>query len=61
MFGVKGAVDFVMQKQIGMEIDKLPNRIGEYLIKPYTLFGKKTFADGAKKLVDVKVDAGVYT
>jgi len=61
MFGVKGAVDFVMQKQIGMETDKLPLRIGEYIIKPYTLFGKKTFADGAKKLLDVKVDTTSYT
>jgi hypothetical protein len=61
MFGVRGAVDFVMQKQIGMEVDKLQLRIGEYIIKPYTLFGRKTFVDGAKKLIDVKVDTTSYT
>ncbi len=61
MFGVKGAVDMVLQRNIGLDIDKAENRIEEYKIKPFVLFGKKTFADGAKKLVDVKVDTTSYT
>lgn len=60
MFGVKGAVDFVIQKQPSVQIEKAENRLGHKII-PYTLFGKKTFADGAKKLLDVKVDTTLYT
>jgi hypothetical protein len=60
MFGVKGAVDFVIQKQPGIQIEKAENRLG-YKVIPYTLFGRKTFADGAKKLLNVKVDTTQYT
>lgn len=60
MFGVKGAVDFVIQKQPSIQIEKAENRLG-YKVIPYTLFGKKTFADGAKKLLDVKVDTTSLT
>lgn len=61
LFGEKGAIDFVIQKQPNIEVDKAENRIGEYKIKPYTLFGLKTFADGAKRLTNVKVDTTSYT
>jgi hypothetical protein len=60
MFGRKGAVDFVIQRYPKIEIDRAENRIEEYKIKPYTLFGKKTFTDGARKLVNVKVDTTSY-
>jgi len=60
MFGVKGAVDFVIQKQPSIQIEKAEDRLG-YKVIPYTLFGKKTFADGAKKLLNVKVDTTLYT
>jgi hypothetical protein len=60
MFGAKGAVDFVIQKQPTVQIEKAEARLG-YKVIPYTLFGKKTFADGAKKLIDVKVDTTLYT
>jgi hypothetical protein len=56
MFGVKGAVDIVISKAPQIQVDKLEKRIAEWAVKPYTLFGKKTFTDGAKKLVNVKVD-----
>lgn len=61
LFGIKGAIDFVIQKQPTIDIDKAENRIAEYKIKPYTLFGLKTFADGAKKLCNVKVDTTANT
>lgn len=61
LFGEKGAIDFVIQKQPTVDIDKAENRIGEWKIKPYTLFGLKTFADGVKRLVDVKVDTTANT
>lgn len=60
MFGRKGAVDFVIQRYPKIQIDAAESRIEEWKIKPYTLFGKKTFADGARKLVNVKVDTTSY-
>jgi hypothetical protein len=60
MFGRKGAVDFVIQRYPKIQIDAAENRIEEWKIKPYTLFGKKTFQDGARKLVNVKVDTTSY-
>lgn len=61
LFTKKGAVDFVIQKYPGIQIDAAESRIGEWKIKPFTLFGKKTFSDGAKKMVNVKVDTTSYT
>lgn len=60
MFGEKGAVDFVIQKQPTVQIEKAENRLG-FKVIPHTLFGKKTFQDGAKKLVNVKVNTVLYT
>jgi len=61
MFGVKGAVDFVVQKDIQLDIDKDPDAIKVFKIKPFMMYGKKTFADGAKKLVNVKVNTTTIT
>ena len=60
MFGKKGSVDFVIQRYPKIQVDPAENRIEEFKVKPYTLFGKKTFADGARKLVNVKVDTTSY-
>jgi hypothetical protein len=60
MFGKKGSVDFVIQRYPKIQVDSAENRIEEFKIKPYTLFGKKTFSDGARKLVNVKVDTTSY-
>lgn len=60
MFGEKGAVDFVIQKAPTVQVEKAEARLG-YKVIPHTLFGKKTFLDGAKKLVDVKVNTVSYT
>lgn len=61
LFTKKGAIDMVVQRYPKIQIDADPDRIEEYIIKPYTLFGKKTFSNGAKKMVDVKVDTTIYT
>jgi len=61
LFTKKGAVDFVIQRYPKIQVDSAEDRIEEYKIKPYTLFGLKTFSDGAKKMVDVKVDTTNYT
>ncbi len=60
MFGEKGAVDLVIQKQPTVQIEKAEARLG-FKVIPHTLFGKKTFLDGAKKLVNVKVNTVSYT
>lgn len=60
MFGAKGAVDMVIQAQPTVQVQKAEDKLG-YKVIPYTLFGKKTFADGAIKLVDVKVNTVSYT
>jgi hypothetical protein len=60
MFGQKGAVDFVVQRAPKIQIDPDPDRIEEWIIKPYSLFGRKTYSDGARKLVNVKVDTTSY-
>lgn len=56
MFGLKGAVDLVLSKSPQIQVDRLEKRIEEWAIKPYTFFGRKTFTDGARKLVNAKVD-----
>lgn len=61
LFTKKGAVDMIVQRYPKIQIDSDPDRIEESIIKPYTLFGKKTFADGAKKMVNVKVETTSYT
>jgi hypothetical protein len=56
MFGQKGAIDMVMQKEVGVEISDIPKQFGKY-IKPRALYGLKTFTEGADALVDVRVDS----
>lgn len=59
LFGKKGAIDLVIQKRPSIEIKDVPDKLGKNVI-PYMLYGKKTFVEGAKKLVDIRVraDAG---
>lgn len=59
MFGRKGAIDLVIQKRPNIEIKEVPDKLGKNVI-PWTLYGLKTFAEGARALVDVRVraDAG---
>ena len=61
LFTKKGAVDFVIQRYPKIQIDLAESRIEEWKIKPYTLFGQKTFSDGAKKMINVKIDTTTYT
>lgn len=59
LFGKKGAIDLVIQAKPKIEIKEVPDKLGKNVL-PYTLYGKKTFIEGARALVDVKVraDAG---
>ena len=60
MFGQKGAVDMVVQAKPQVKVDSIPLQIGNY-VKPWVLYGKKTFVEGAQALVDVKVSTSSWT
>lgn len=54
VFGRKGATDVVVQKYPNLEIKDVQDKIGKNMV-PWTLYGLKTFSEGKKQLVDVKV------
>lgn len=56
LFGRKGAIDLVIQKQPNVEVKEVPDKLGKNVL-PYTLYGFKTFTEGKKELVDVNVRA----
>jgi len=55
MFGVKGAVDIVIQKEPGVEFKEVQDKLGKNVL-PWVLYGKKTFTEGKDQIVDVKID-----
>lgn len=60
LMGRKGAISFAMQEDIHMEEKDLPqNTDGTVRLSTmyilWNLYGKKTFTDGARKLVDIQV------
>jgi|TARA_Y100000310_G_scaffold159223_1_gene158757 hypothetical protein len=56
MFGQKGAIDMVMQANVGVDVSDIPAQLGKY-IKPHALYGINTFTEGANALVDVALDS----
>lgn len=56
LIGIKGATDLVVQAEPEVQIDPIPAQLGVY-IKPYTLYGWKTFREGTFKLVDVQINS----
>ena len=61
LFTRKGAVDLVLQRQPNIQVDRDIDRVEEHIIKIYSLFGLKTFADGARRMVNVKTDTTTLT
>lgn len=59
LFGIKGAIDVVVQARPTTEIKDVPTMIGKNIL-PWMLFGKKTFTEGKAKLVDVQVRTDTY-
>ncbi len=59
LFGQKGSIDVVIQKKPALEERYPEKKLGVNLI-PYTLYGKKTFAEGAAQLVDVRVRTDAF-
>lgn len=52
-FGKKQAVDVVIQQEPKIEVKDVPDKLGKNII-PWTLFGIKTFREGALQMVDFK-------
>jgi hypothetical protein len=55
-FGKKGAIDVVVQNMKKVDMRKTSDKRGTNVFTSY-LAGIKTFADGAKKFLDVKINA----
>lgn len=59
LFFRKGFVDLVIQKRPNVEIKEVPDKLGKNIL-PWTLYGKKTFAEGKRELVDVAIRADQF-
>lgn len=59
LFGIKGAIDVVVQARPTTEIKDVPDKIGKNIL-PWILYGKKTFTEGKAKLVDVPVRTDTF-
>lgn len=59
LFGVKGGTAFIIQKEASPVFKEEPKRVGGNVLN-VILYGFKTFADGAKMLVDVKLDSSSF-
>nr|AKH46381.1 hypothetical protein [uncultured marine virus] len=56
LFGVKGAIDLVIQKSPTPMIKSVETKAGSNVLNTL-LYGVKTFADGAKQLVDARINS----
>lgn len=55
-FGKKGAIDVVIQEEVDMEMREEPKQRTTNILSD-VLYGVKTFADGAVKMLDVLINA----
>jgi hypothetical protein len=59
IFGRKGAIDLVIQKRPNVDVKEVPDKLGKNVLS-WTLYGKKTFTEGKRELVDVKIRADAF-
>ncbi len=59
LFGIKGAIECIIQKQPNVEVKDVPDKIGKNIV-PWTLYGLKTFFEGKPQLVDVMIRTDAY-
>lgn len=59
LLGQKGAIDMVLAVAPKVSVSDIPLQLGKY-VKPHVLYGVKTFLEGAKALVDVKVNSSSW-
>lgn len=57
LFLIPGAIDMVVQMPPKIEVQRAEKQFAD-VVKSLLGFGKKTFADGGREMVHVKVDAG---
>jgi hypothetical protein len=57
LFAVRGCVDQVVQMPPKVETDRVPLQFAD-IIKSLLGYGVKTYADGAREMVYVKINAG---
>lgn len=57
--GIKEAITLVMQKDPSIKIQEAQKRFGNYVLDGM-LYGYKTFADGAKQLVNIELNASAF-
>ena len=58
-FGLRGATDLAIQMPTDLEITRVEKQFGDR-IKALEGYGVKTFADGARGLIDVQIDASAW-
>lgn len=56
MFGQKEAIDLVIQQAPKVVFKEVQDKLGKNVL-PWTMYGKKTFTEGARALVNVKIDS----
>jgi len=59
MFGIKKAVDLVIQKEPSVEFRMPPLKLGRNVL-PWTLYGLKTFDEGKDMMVDVQLNSSQF-
>lgn len=59
LFMVRGSIDLVVQIPTKVEVTRVEKRFGER-VKSLAGYGKKTYTDGARKMVWVKIDASTW-
>ncbi len=59
VFMVRGAIDLAVQMPVDVEIVRKERGFAE-IVKALTGYGTKTFADGARLLIQVKIDASAW-
>ena len=60
LFGLKGAINFVVQKAPEVEFHQAELKLGKYLFA-WQLYGKKTFTEDKDALVYARIDASSWT
>lgn len=59
LFGRKGSITLVMQSDARPQVKQVPDKLGVNILNG-VLYGVKTFADGAKELVNVEIASSTY-
>ena len=59
LFGRKGSITLVMQSDARPQVKQVPDKLGVNILNG-VLYGVKTFADGAKELVNVEIQSSTF-